>query len=330
MKKSVSLILTALLSISLISGCTQQKEAAAPEVSETPINVAVMKGPTGMGMVSLMNQSEEGASLNPYNFRISGTADEIVADIVKGELDIAAVPANLASVLYNKTEGKISAAAINTLGVLYIVENGNTVNSLEDLKGKTVYSTGKGTTPEYALNYLLTSNGIDPQKDLTVEYKAESTEVAAVLASTPDAIGVLPEPFVTVAKSKNENLRDAISFGDEWKKINGEELVTGVLIVRNEFLENNQGAFETFLSEYKASTEFTKSDPDAAAELVGKYEIVPASVAKIAIPKSNITFIAGEDMKANLGAYLKILFEQDPKSVGGKLPGEEFYFMNQK
>ncbi|WP_028828517.1 ABC transporter substrate-binding protein [Proteocatella sphenisci] len=330
MKKSISLMLTVLLSVAMLSGCAQKPEETAPEVSETPINVAVMKGPTGMGMVSLMNQSEESTSLNPYNFKISGTADEIVANIVKGELDIAAVPANLASVLYNKTEGKISVAAINTLGVLYIVENGDTIHSLEDLRGKTIYSTGKGTTPEYALKYLLTSNAIDPQKDLTIEYKAESAEVAAVLASSEGAIGVLPEPFVTVAKSKNENLRDAISFGDEWKKINAQELVTGVIIVRNEFLKDNEGAFKTFLNEYKSSTEFTATDLEKAAELVGKYEIVPAPIAKLAIPKSNIVFIDGESMKSNLGAYLQILFDQDPKSVGGKLPGEDFYYMNQE
>lgn len=330
MKKLLSLILTSLLSVSILSGCVQNPEETEMEVSEVPIKIAAMKGPTGMGMVGLMNQNEEGTSLNPYNFKISGTADEIVADIVKGNLDIAAVPANLASVLYNKTEGKISVAAINTLGVLYIVENGDTIHSLEDLRGKTIYSTGKGTTPEYALKYLLTSNGIDPQKDLTIEYKAESTEVALALASSKGAIGVLPEPFVTVAKSKNENLRDAISFGEEWKKINAEELVTGVIIVRNDFLKENEGAFKTFLTEYKSSTDLTSADLEKAAELVGKYEIVPAPVAKIAIPKSNIVFIEGDSMKANLGAYLQILFDQDPKSVGGKLPGDDFYYMNQE
>lgn len=327
MKKLLSMMLTIVVAGALLSGCNKKTENPEPEVSNTPINIAVMKGPTGMGMVKLMDDNETKTSLNPYNFNIAGSADEIVADIVKGDLDVAAVPANLASVLYNKTQGKVSVAAINTLGVLYIVETGESVKTLEDLKGKTIYSTGKGTTPEYALNYILSSNAIDPQKDVTIEYKAEATEVAAILASKDDVIALLPEPFVTAAKSKNDKLTAAISLGEQWKKINGEELVTGVIVVRNEFLENNQGAFKTFLGEYQASTEFVNSDLEKAAELVGKYEIVPSPIAKLAIPNSNITFISGEEMKSNLSAYLKILFDQNPKSVGGKMPEDSFYYM---
>lgn len=327
MKKLLSMMLTIVVAGALLSGCNKKTENPEPEVSNTPINIAVMKGPTGMGMVKLMDDNETKTSLNPYNFNIAGSADEIVADIVKGDLDVAAVPANLASVLYNKTQGKVSVAAINTLGVLYIVETGESVKTLEDLKGKTIYSTGKGTTPEYALNYILSSNAIDPQKDVTIEYKAEATEVAAILASKDDVIALLPEPFVTAAKSKNDKLTAAISLGEQWKKINGEELVTGVIVVRNEFLENNQGAFKTFLGEYQASTEFVNSDLEKSAELVGKYEIVPSPIAKLAIPNSNITFISGEEMKSNLSAYLKILFDQNPKSVGGKMPEDSFYYM---
>lgn len=327
MKRILSMILTLVITGALLSGCSKKTETPAPEVEQTPIKVAVMTGPTGMGMVKLMDDNESKTSLNPYNFSIAGTPDEIVANLVKGDLDVAAVPANLASVIYNKTQGKVSVAAINTLGVLYIVQTGDEVESIADLKGKTIYSTGKGATPEYALNYLLSSNGIDPQTDLTIEYKSEAAEVAAILATSDDAIALLPEPFVSVAKSKNDKLKEAINLGQEWKKINGEELVTGVVVVRNEFLESNEGAFKTFLGEYKASTEFVNSDIEKASELVGKYEIVAAPIAKLAIPKSNIRFMDGEDMKSNLGAYLQILFDQNPKSIGGKMPEADFYYM---
>ncbi|MGB5822560.1 MAG: MqnA/MqnD/SBP family protein [Proteocatella sp.] len=327
MKKLLSIVLTIVITGALLTGCTKKTETPEPEVAQTPIKVAVMTGPTGMGMVKLMDDNESKTSLNPYNFYIAGTPDEIVANIVKGDLDVAAVPANLASVLYNKTQGTISVAAINTLGVLYIVETGDSIKSIADLKGKTIYSTGKGATPEYALNYILSSNGIDPQTDVTIEYKSEAAEVAAILATSQDAVALLPEPYVTAVKAKNDKLKAQISLGDEWKKINGEELVTGVIVVRNEFLENNEGAFKTFLAEYKASTEFVNSDLEKASQLVGKYEIVPAPIAKTAIPNANITFLDGENMMKNLGAYLQILFDQNPKSIGGKMPEADFYYM---
>lgn len=326
MKKLISILLTLTL-VFTISGCSAQKEEL--KAATEPIRVSILKGPTGMGMVKLMQDNEDKKTLNPYEFSMSATADEIVANITKGNLDIAAVPANLASALYNKTEGKISVAAINTLGVLYVVETGNEIKSIQDLKGKTIYSTGKGTTPEYALNYLLSQNKIDAQKDLTIEYKSEATEVAAMLSAAGDknAIAVLPEPFVTVAKTKNDKLRTAVDFGQEWEKLNGEKLVTGVIIVNKAFLENNEDAFKLFMQEYKASTEFVNTNVEEAAKLVGKYEIVPEAVAKQAIPNCNITFIEKEELKTNLEAYLKVLFEQNPKAIGGKMPLEDFYYL---
>ncbi|MEG1620383.1 MAG: ABC transporter substrate-binding protein [Oscillospiraceae bacterium] len=299
----------------------------------SPINIAVMKGPTGMGMVSLMSKAEAKESLFEYNFTLESTADAIVGKIAKGEIDAAAVPANLASVLYNKTNGGITVAAINTLGVLYVVESGDTIKSVADLKGKTIYSTGKGTTPEFALNYILTENGIDPTKDVTIEYKSEATEVAAIMGQDKSAIAVLPQPFVTISQSKNPDLREALSLSDEWDKLqkdgNKSSMVTGVLIVRNEFLEENRELFKEVLNEYKDSVEFINNDVDAGAKLVAKYEIAPEPVAKKAIPKCNITFMVNDEMKEKLSGYLEVLFNQNPASVGGKLPNDDFYFSSE-
>ena len=265
-----------------------------------------------------------------YDVAMYGTADEITAGIANGTIDIANVPCNLASVLYNKTEGAISVAAINTLGVLYVVETGDTIQSVEDLRGKTIYSTGKGTTPEYALNYILNANGIDPEKDVTIEYKSESTEVAAVLADAEDAIAVLPQPFVTTAMMQNENLRIALSLTDEWDAVQGEggsTLVTGVTIVRNAVLEENPQAFAEFMKEYEASIAYTETNPEEAAALIAGYEIVPKEpVALKALPYCNIRFVAGDEMKAKVSGYLEVLFDADPKSVGGTLPDDAFYY----
>jgi len=231
-------------------------------------------------------------------------------------------------VLYNKTEGGIKLLDINTLGVLYVVETGESIQSVEDLKGKTIYSTGKGTTPEFALNYILRENGIDPETDVTIEYKSEATEVAAALAETDDAIAVLPQPFVTTAMMQNDKLRIALSLTDEWDKLdNGSTLVTGVTIIRTDVLEENPAAVEKFLEEYEASINYTETNAEDAAKLIAQYEIVPKEpIALKALPGCNIHFIKGEEMKEKVSGYLQVLFDADPKSVGGTLPDDAFYY----
>lgn len=336
MRKLFKIGVTVLVSSLLLVGCggnsakdTGDKEQQGNKTEKIDIKIGSLKGPTTMGMVKLMNDSEEGTTDNNYVVSMTGTADEIVASIVKGELDVAAVPCNLASVLYNKTDGKISVAGINTLGVLYIVENGNEINSIKDLKGKTIYSTGKGTTPEYVLNYILAENGMDVEKDVAIEYKSEATEVAAALAEDSTAIAMLPQPFVTTAQMKNDKLRIALNMTEEWNKVQGKEgsaLVTGVVIARNEFIEKNKEAFEKFLNDYKASTEYVNTNVDDAAALIEKYDIVPAPVAKKAVPLCNITFIQGKEMKTKVNGYLNVLFEQNPEAVGGAIPKETFYY----
>jgi NitT/TauT family transport system substrate-binding protein len=300
---------------------------SVPQSGET-IRLAGLKGPTTMGMAKLLADNDKGLSQNKYTFTMAGAADEIVAGLAKGELDAAAIPANLASVLYHNTEGKISLAAINTLGVLYVVETGDTVHTLEDLKGKTIYSTGQGTTPEFALNFVLAQNGIDPAADLTVEYKSEAAEVAALMQlESRFSIALLPEPFVTTAKAKNPRLRTALSLTEEWDKVgDGSALVTGVLVVRNDFLAEYETAFQSFLEEYRASTEYVNQSPQEAAQLVETLGIAPAAVAEEAIPACNITFLSGPEMKEKVSGYLKALFDQNPKAVGGALPDDAFYY----
>ncbi len=293
---------------------------------KTVFNIASLKGPTTMGMVKLMKDSEAGLTANEYNVTIHGTADEIVTGIVGGTVDTANVPANLSSVLYKKTEGAVSVAAVNTLGVLYVVETGENIQSIADLKGKTIYSTGKGTTPEYVLNYLLSQNGIDPAKDVTVEYKSEAAEVAAVLAEAEDAVAVLPQPFVTVSMTKNDKLRVCLDLTEEWDKVAENKLITGVVVGRNDFIEANKEAFDVFLDEYRASTEYVNANVDEAAAWIGEYDIVAEGVAKKALPECNITFLRGGDMRSAVEGYLNVLFGQDLASVGGELPGEDFYY----
>lgn len=297
------------------------EEPAAPEV----INVAALKGPTAMGMIKLMDDESENSS---FNFTISGAADEITPALIQGNIDIACVPANLASVLYNKTEGGVRVLAINTLGVLYICQNGEpTIASVADLKGKTIYASGKGATPEYALRYILSQNGIDPDSDVSIEWKSEHSECLSALLSDEGSAAMLPQPFVTTAQTKSENMNVVLDLNEQWEALNnGSALVTGVVIARREFVEAYPGAVDDFLSEYGASVEYVNANTADAAQLIGKFDIVPAAVAEKALPKCNIVFVSGAEMKEKLSGYLSVLFESAAASVGGALPGDDFYY----
>ncbi len=308
------------------------ESAAEPADSEKlTIRVGAFKGPTAMGMVKLMEDSESGEAANNYTFSIMGSVDEVTPKLLQGELDIAALPANLASVLYNNSNAEIQVTNINTLGVLYIVETGDTIHSVADLKGKTIYASGKGATPEYALNYLLVQNGLDPASDVTIEWKSEHTECVAALAQSENGIAMLPQPFVTTAQAQNANIRVALDMTQEWEALQANTehpsaLLTGVTVVRTEFAKEHPEEVAAFLEEYQASTEYVNANIPEASALIEKYDIVPAAVAEKALPQCNIVYIDGDQMKDQLGGYLAVLMEQNPKSIGGALPGEDFYY----
>ncbi len=320
MKRIISVILCALMLVFTLAGCGTEEKTA--------VRIAGMTGPTGMGLASLLENDEQGTSANDYEFTLCGTANEINPMMINDQLDIAAVPANVASVLYNKTEGGVKVLAVNTLGVLYIVNTDGTVASLEDLKGKTIYATGQAATPEYTLRYILSSNGIDPDNDVTIEFKAEPAEVVSLMATGECTVAMLPQPYVTVAQTKVEGVEDVIDLTDEWNAIGGDGMcLTGVVIASADFVENNPKAVEKFLKEYEASINYANENVEAAAQLIGKFEIVAAGVAQKALPECNLTFIAGEEMKEAISGYLAVLFEQNPAAVGGAMPADDFYYV---
>lgn len=296
--------------------------------AEGAVRLAGLKGPTTMGMVNLDTLAANGTAQQEYQLEMYGAADEIVPLLVKGEVDIAAIPANLAATLYQKTEGGIEAVAVNTLGVLYVVEQGDTVQTVQDLKGKTVLSTGKGTTPEYVLRHILTENGIDPDADLTIEYCSEATEVTARMAESTDAIAVLPQPYVTAASLQNADLRVALDLTEEWSKIEDTQLITGVTVVRKAFAEENPEAVEAFLADYAESAALANSDPEGTAALCEQYGVVAkAAIAQKALPACNIVCLTGEEMQADVAGYLQVLYEADATAVGGQLPDDGFYYL---
>ncbi len=293
---------------------------------EAAVRVGALKGPTAMGMVEMMEDHAD-----TYDFTLAAAPDEIVPLLVKGELDIAAVPANLGSVLYNNTKGAVKALAINTLGVLYICERGESISSVADLKGRTLVSAGKGSTPEYALNYILRGNGLDPEKDLTIEYKSEHAECLAAMLQDETLVAMLPQPFATVAMGKADDLRPALDLTEAWDALQADEenpstLITGIAVARADFIEQHPEAVKQFMDDYRESVIFAQQNVADAAQLIGKFDIFEAGPAEKALPYCNITFIDGEDLKTKLSGYLDVLFEADPASVGGAVPGEDFYY----
>ncbi|MCD7804035.1 MAG: ABC transporter substrate-binding protein [Oscillospiraceae bacterium] len=314
-KKIIALMLALAL-----SGCSGKKVG-------TEINIAVLSGPTGIGAVYLMEANDAGETTNSYNFTVSSANDDVVAGLTSGEYDIAAVATNVAANLYNKTDGAIQICALNTYGVLYILENGDSIQSVEDLRGKTIYATGQGANPEYVLDYILTQNGIDPDNDVTIEFM-DSDALVTLMATGEAEICMLPVPAVTSVMIQNSDLRIALDLTEEWNNVTDEgELTMGCIVVRTEFAEENPEAVEAFLEEYAESIENVQENIEHAAELCETYGIVAKStVALKAIPDCNLCCITGDEIRTTIEPYYTVLYNANASSIGGAIPDEDFYF----
>lgn len=310
--------LAILLSLIIIIGATACSKTKKTGVT---VNIGVLKGPTGMSAAWLMDQNDQKLSANEYNFTVAGTPDAITGQLINGDMDIAALPTNAISALYNKTEGKISVLGVNALGVLYILENGNSINSVSDLAGKTVLASGKGSTAEYVLNYILEKNGVIAE----IVWAAEHSEAATLALKGDYDIVMLPEPFVTNVTAKSDAFRVALDLTEEWEALGNGELTMGGIAVRTAFLEEHPDAVKAFVEEYGKSVAFTNSQPEDAAKLIAKYEIAAEEVAKNAIPRCNIVWLHGKDYKAVLENFLGVVYNANPAGIGGKMPGNDFY-----
>lgn len=336
MKKTVkilSLMLAALLALSF-AGCgktgtgSESEPTASKAYVGVDMSVACLKGPTGVGMTRLMQLSDEQKTANNYTFTVAASPDELTGKILTGELNIASMPTNLAAKLYKKSEGKITMLAVNTLSVLSIIENGDSVKSVADLKGKTIYSTGEGSNPEYILRHILEKNGIDPDKDVTIKFVTENDELVAALVSGNAQVAMVPEPVATTVLTKKDTLNRVLSVNDEWNKINaGSKVMMGCVVALKSYVEANKEQVDKFLSEYKDSIDYVNKNIEESSQLCETYGIIPAAaVAKSAIPNCNVAYVDGEEMKTSIEGYFKVLFEADPTSIGGAMPDAEFYY----
>ncbi len=334
MKKIISLLLAVLMIFAFAACGNEDLEEQKQAVQPADFSIGALKGPTAMGLAEVIAASQEletahvakEALHNNYSFELAGSPDELVPALLRGDLDIACLPANLAAVLYAKSEGKIKVIGINTLGVIYIVDTDGSVKSMEDLKGKTIVASGQGSTPEFALKYLLSENGIDVDKDVDIQWRSEHAECVTDLVTGKATVAMLPQPFVTVAKTKISSLNTALDLTQEWEKLDqGSSLITGVVVARTEVIDTYSKQLEGFLEDYAASVDFVNSQPEKAGEIIGELGIVDAAIAEKAIPYCNIVCITGDKVKERLDGYLEVLFTANPASTGGSLPDDEFY-----
>lgn len=289
------------------------------------INVSLLKGPTGMGGAYMWTKSDNGETTNNYNISLDTDATTVGPKLMTGEYDIAAIPTNLAASLYQKSQGKVKVIAVNTLGVLYIVTKNGTVDSVDDLKGKTILASGQGTIAEYALNYVLESNNLVIGTDVTIEFSTEHAEsVTKALAGGYDAV-LLPEPFVSQIITKDSSFSVGINITEEWEKTGDCTLAMGCIAVNTAFYEKNKEAVKNFLADYSESVNYVNANIEDAAALIESHDIMAAAVAKKAIPNANIVCYTGEEMKSALSSCYEVLFEQNAKIIGGQMPGDDFY-----
>ena len=329
--RKLTAVLLAVIMVFALAACGQ-KDADTAVDKDLTVNVVALNGTTGFGMAKLMSDSKAGTTALSYNFTVETDPSNATAALVNGTADIAALPTNAAAALYNKTDGGVKIIALGTLGVLHILESGGgtSIHSVSDLAGKTIWSAGQGANPEYVLRYLLTANGLDPDKDVDIQYYSEATEVTAQMATTQDAIAVLPQPYVTAAGLKDDTLRVALDLTAEWDKVADTQLITGVTVVRKAYAEEHPDVVAAFLADYAQSVNAANTDLDGTAALCEEQGVVAkAAIAKKALPNCNIVCLTGEELKADVSGYLQVLYDADPAAVGGTLPGEDFYWTAQ-
>lgn len=331
--RSISFILALIMALGCLIGCSKANNNNASMTTDpdnTPpddnyvLKAGTLKGPTGMGMAKIV--TDNNASSDPkYSFEFFGAPEDITAKLISGNLDVAAVPVNLAAVINKKTNGEYVIAAINTLGVLHIVEKGNTLSSIADLSGKTLHATGQASTPEYMLNYILEKNGLKDK--VTVVWHTEHSELATLVAAGEVEYAMLPEPHVTSAILKNNELRAAIDLTAEWDKVSEGDAVQGCLVVSKKALDEHKAKVLEFLDDYKASVDFVNNNIPEAAQMIAELGIVGAAkAAENAIPRCNIVFIEGDEMVKSLNEFYGVLYNANPASIGGKLPDDSLYF----
>lgn len=290
------------------------------------VNLSMLAGPTSVGAINMVEESKNGESNFTINESVDGAPDALVPKLVSGQADLAIIPANLAATLYNKTEGKVKVLATNSLGVLYVVTKGDVeINSIEDLAnyGEEILASGKGATPEIAINKILEENGYSSE-DLNINYLAQANEAAQKLIAGEAKVAILPEPMVSSVLIKAKDAKVAIDLNELYENATGYPIISSVLVGRSEYLDTID--VDKLLETFKNSIEKAKANPEETAALLEKYDIMPAPVAKKAIPNLALEYKDGDKLKEMMAKHLEDLNNTNPQLIGGSIPEDDFYF----
>lgn len=308
------------MTVCMLTGCRKE---------ETTVNIGMLKGPTGIGAIQIMSEAEAG-NYEGYNCTLTPDVTDIVAKLTNGDLDIGALPTNTAVNLYNKTNSDIQMIDINCLGVLYILENGDSIHTPADLRGRTIYVNGQGSNPEYVINYIIRKAGLEPGVDVNIQFK-DASEIATMMISGDADLCMLPVPAVTTILMKNPDVRKALDVTEEYAAAadDGSQLTMGCIVARKDFLEKHPEEIALFIKRFRESSGYVLENRAEAAQLVAQYEITgSAEIAEAAIPDCGIVSIEGDDMRPAIEGYLRVLFEASPESLGGAMPGDDFYYIS--
>lgn len=321
-------LLTICFLVSALTGCgSKTKQTSKSKDTAVKTNVSMVKGFSSISMVNLMEKNEKGKAANNYQFSVATAPDEVMSKLVTQEIDIAAVPTNMAASLYQKTKGNVVMLAVNTLGVVKVVTTDPSIKRLEDLKGKSVVGAGQGAIPEYTFNDILAKKGLKPQQDIQISYKPGHEEVASLISSNQVQIATLPEPTLSQVMATNKKVRVIADLNTEWEALHPNTIMAqGCVVVTKKFLEKHPQAVTRFMKEYQASAQKVHSDLQGTSTLCDKFNIIPEKVAKTAIPKSHQVFVTGKEAEKKLTPFFKVLYEANPKSVGGAVPDSAFYY----
>lgn len=329
MKRSLVVTMLILSFLTLIlnaEGAREGSEATAALAEPLQLTVAGLKGPSSIGMLRMIESEPVFGEDVETEYQIVDEPQLMIARIMSGEADIAAVPINLAAVLYNKG-APYRLGAVTGDGLLHIVSSREDIGSVEDLKGKRIYCIAQGSTPEFVLRYVLEKSGIDPDTEVELDFSFDHVAIAPQLIAGKVDLAVLPEPFVSIVASKNPAVQPVIDLQQVWAELSGtgDTYPITATLVRNSLYREHPEALKAFFAAYRESIDWANANPAEAGGLAGKYMEMPAPIIAKAMPRLNLRYQSPREARSRVEELYQVFHGFAPASVGGTIPGDEFY-----
>ncbi|MDX9846980.1 MAG: MqnA/MqnD/SBP family protein [Tenuifilaceae bacterium] len=308
-----------LLISTIFLGCNQGSK------SKDYVTIATLKGPSAMGMIKLIDSLNH-TSDKRIRVEILNEPIQVRKMVIDGTADFAILPTTMAAILYNRGID-YQLAAIPVWGTLYLFGTDTTITAWNMLRGKTINLMGKGMTPDVLFKHLLIENGINPDVDVRLDYRFPThIDLANAVAAGQAKLGVISEPLVSLVMERNSKIKAIFDLNAEWQKVMDMPIAQTAFLVKGELANANKELVDRILKSYDYSTQWVNQNPDSAAHLIVKYDILPSvEVARKSIPRSNLYFSRVRSIRMEIESYLNVFYQMNPDIVGGRLPDENFY-----